>query len=349
MKAAVTSWFALAVLGCTTRGSDRPITVEPPGPMVEVAPVVDTVVSEPVTATGTLAVKEEAPLSFKIGGVVEAVGVDVGDVVRTGQVLATLAQAEIGSIVTKAEAGRAKAERDVARAERLYQDSVISRERLDDIRTGRDLAEADLTAARFNAQYAVIRAPRSGTVLRRTAEPGQVIGAGMPVVVIGADAGGQVVRVGLVDRDLARLALGDRGVIRVATSDRDFAVRVARIGSAANPGTGTYPVELALAEPIRLGQGLASGLVARVSITPASSERVRLIPIGALLEADGDSGWVVSLDSQRQARRHRVRVGGLLGGWVMILGGLDGIDGVVARGAAYLSDGERARLAGGGQ
>ena len=351
MKTMMTMTALAALAGCATSTGRRPADADPErsAPLVEVAPVVDTVLSEAVTATGLLGAKEETLLSFKIGGVIQSATADVGDVVGQGQVLATLALSEIGAVVAKAAAGLDQAERNLARAERLYQDSVIARERLDDARTGRELARADLTAAQFNAQYAVIRAPRRGTILRRMAEPGQVIGAGMPVVLIAADAGGQVVRVGLVDRDLARISLGDRGVIRLATHEREFGVRVSRIGSAASPGAGTYPVELALSEPVRLGGGLASGLIAEVRVTPARQQRVRLVPIGALLEADGDSAWVVSLDPARTARRYRVRVGGLVGEWVTVLGGLDGVTEVVKRGGPSLSNGERARVAGGAQ
>ncbi len=338
----------LAIAGCATP-IDKPSNPQDhsAAAAVEVAVVVDTLLSESVTATGMVMAKDEASLSFKIGGVIESVAADVGDVVRGGQVLATLALPEIASVVAKAEAGLAKAERDLARTERLYRDSVVARERVEDAATGRDLALADLTAARFNAQYAVIRARARGTILRRLAEPGQVIGAGMPVVMIAGDAGGQVVRAGIIDRDVARLSVGDRGTIRVATHTEAYSVRVRRIGSAAAAGAGTYPVEFALDRAVRLGGGLASGLVAEVTVTPSKQRPVRLVPIGALLEADADSGWVISLDEASKARRHRVQVGGIIGEWVTILGGLDGVSRVVSRGAAYLAEGEQTRVAGG--
>src|SRR5687767_3042987 len=43
-----------------------------------------------ITASGTLGAKEEIALSFKIGGVVQAIAVDAGDVVRADQLLAAL-------------------------------------------------------------------------------------------------------------------------------------------------------------------------------------------------------------------------------------------------------------------
>ncbi len=125
MKTMMMMTVLAALAGCATSTGRRPADAGPErsAPVVEIAPVVDTVLSDAVTATGLLGAKEETLLSFKIGGVIQSVTADVGDVVGQGQVLATLALSEIGAVVAKATAGLEQAERNLARAERLYQDS----------------------------------------------------------------------------------------------------------------------------------------------------------------------------------------------------------------------------------
>ena len=92
-----------------------------PAIRVHLAPVTDTTIVQLVTASGVLGAKEEVPLGFKIGGVVRSILANAGDLVRAGQLLASLELPEIEGGVAKAEAALAQAERDLTRAEALAQ------------------------------------------------------------------------------------------------------------------------------------------------------------------------------------------------------------------------------------
>ena len=69
---------------------------------------------------------------------------------HAGQLLATLDLREIDAQLTKAKSGAAKADRDLARATRLYNDSVATRQQLDDAATAAEVAHADVAAASVN-------------------------------------------------------------------------------------------------------------------------------------------------------------------------------------------------------
>jgi RND family efflux transporter MFP subunit len=328
-----------AACGAEARGEPAPDAVI----AVRTAPVAEEWGTPAVVGTGTLSAKDEVALSFKIGGIVARMAVDEGASVRRGQVLATLDPAEIDTEVRKAEQGVGKAERDLARARTLYRDSVATLEQLQDATTGAEVARADLAAARFNRRYAAIVAPTDGVVLRRGAEAGEMVSPGAPVIVLGA-AGGSVLRVGLPDRDAVRVRRGDAAAVRFdAFPGATFAGRVAEVAPAATRGTGTYEVEVAVDAE---GRALASGLIGRVEIAPAARERLRLVPIEALLEADDDSATVYTLTPDgRRARRLPVRVAFLRGDRAAVSGGLDGVSEVVTGGAAFLEDGARVRRA----
>jgi RND family efflux transporter MFP subunit len=263
--------------------------------------------------------------------------VDVGDSVRAGQILASLDLREIDAGLTKARSGAAKARRDLARARRLYADSVVALAQLQDSETADEVAQADLEAAAVNRRYAVIVAPATGVVLRRTAEPGENISAGAPVVVVGSRGAGhgQVLEIGLSDRDVVAVRNRDPATARFdAMPGREFSGRVSRIGAAADPVTGTYQIEIALDD-----DELATGLVGRVEIRPARGAPVTLIPIEAMLEADGRTAlvYVLSADGTR-AERRPVTVAFIAGDRVAIAGGLEGVSRVLTDGAAYLDD-----------
>jgi multidrug efflux system membrane fusion protein len=334
-----------ALLSCARNGGDEQAPVADRPAVVRAAPVLDTVLARPILASGTVAPADEIALGFKTGGVIERITVDAGDPVRAGQTLAALDLREIDASLAKARSGAAKADRDLARASRLYTDSVVTLAQLQDTETGAELARADLEAAAFNRRYAVIVAPASGVVLRRDAEPGENISPGATVLVVGSGGAGRsnVLEIGLADRDAVSVRKGDPAVAQFdAMPGREFAGRVVRIGAAADPVTGTYEVEIALDD----ASALAAGLVGRARIRPARGAPATLVPIEAVLEADGADATVYALSADgKRAERRRVTVAFIEGSWVAVVGGLEGTSRVLTDGAAYLDDGAAVRLA----
>lgn len=336
----ITSILALSVLAlmlasCNGKAPAKAV-VEPVS--VRVEPVAVERIASPIAATGTLAPKDGIDLSFKVGGVVARVLVDDGARVRAGQLLAALDPGEIGPAVARAEAAADKAQRDLVRVQRLYADSVVTLAQLQDAGTARDAAVAELEAARFNGSHSRIVAPADGVVLRRLAEPGEVVSPGVRVLAFASGARGQVVRVGLADRDLVRVHSGDRAEVRFdALPGRVFEGAIAEVGAAPDPATGTYAVEIA----VRGAEALATGLVASVEIRPRSQSDVALVPMTALVEATGDAASVYTLDaSGRHAERRTVRLAFLAGDRVAIAGGLEGVKRVITDGAARIGAGD---------
>ncbi len=327
--------LTLAAAACA-RGGAEPAPVKQ-AVAVRTAAVTTERLAPLVVATGVLGAKEEIPLSFKIGGVVSRVLVDEGRAVRAGDTLAVLDLREIDAGVARARSAADKADRDLARARRLYADSVATLEQLQNAGTGASVAHAELESAAFNRRYAVIVAPSAGTILRRGAEAGQLVASGAPVVVLASRSRGAVLRAGLSDRDVVRVRPGDRAAVRFdALPDRVFGATVSEIAAAADPGTGTYRVELAVPG----AADLASGLVGAVEIHPSAARSTPVIPVEALLEADGTRATVFALaEDGRHATRRAVSIGFLAGDRVAISAGLEGVRTVITDGAAYLDDG----------
>lgn len=292
----------------------------------------------PIELTGILGAKEEVPLAFKIGGVVTRVAVEAGQQVTEGQVLAELSLTEIDGQVSAAREGLAKARRDFARAEKLYADSVVTLAQLEDARTGLDVATAQAKAAEFNRQYAVIRAPASGVVLRRQLESGQVVGPGAPVLVLRTARKGLVLRAAAADRDAVRIAVGERATLTFDAFPGDrFGGEVERIGVAASPMTGTYEVELSVEQGARR---FVSGLIGRAQLYPKAGADLAFIPAEALLEVDGANAAIFVLNEDgRTVSRRRVRVAFLDHGFAALSGGMDSTVRVITAGATRVSEG----------
>ncbi|MFC5412723.1 efflux RND transporter periplasmic adaptor subunit [Larkinella bovis] len=294
--------------------------------------------SEPVIASGLVSSAEEARLSFKIGGIIEKVYVDEGQAVRKGQLLATLNLTEISAQVSQAEFANEKAERDLNRVKALYADTAATLEQLQNATTGHEVAKQNLTIARFNQNYAQIRSTVDGTVTRKLMNEGELAPAGSPVFLVSSNRRSDwVVRVGVSDKDWARLKAGNRATITLdAYPDQTFTGTVSELAQAADPVNKLYDVE------IRINPGtvkFAPGLFAKVSLQPAQSRRYALVPIEAIVEGDGKDGFVFVLtDDRKHVRKIPVQIGFIDNDKVLITNGLTDISNVITAGSAYLTE-----------
>lgn len=331
----------LALVLCTC--SREPGVSVPAAKPVRVAEVAAVSASAGAVLDGLVAPREETRMAFKVPGVIGRIAVEEGDAVRPAQVLAELLPVEVEARLLQARERAAKAERDLQRARSLFERGLVASQSVEDARTGRDLARADLDTAGFERNRARIVAESAGIVLKRLAEPGETIAAGAPVIVVTNAARGWVLRTGVPDRVAVTL---DEGVPARVTIDawpgRDIPGRIRRIAAASDNGTGTITVDVAFTPPA--GLRAMAGLVGRASILPpvkpASPARLS-IPVGALLEGDGESAHVFRLaaDSAR-VKRVDVTTDGIAGDRVYIRAGLTAGDRVVSEGAAWLDDGD---------
>jgi RND family efflux transporter MFP subunit len=341
LATALSAGLVITIVACARHGAAQPAAAPRP---VRVAEPVAAPLDDAVRAVGVLGPKDEARLAFKTGGVIEAIRVDEGAAVKAGQVLAYVRQTEVGASVEQARQAAEKAERDLNRGKALFADGVATEEQVQDLTTAYRVASAAQRSAEFNAAYARIVAPADGVVLRKLAQANELVQAGQPVLVVGAQTRGWVVRLGLADRDVVRFRVGDPARVEFdAFPGHGFDGTVSNLASSADPQTGTFTVEVQL-EP--RGVRFVQGLVARVSLSPHDTQVAQVLPITALIEANGSEASVFVLDARSSAvHRVAIRIGRLRDGAVEVLGGLAPDARVVVDGAAFLVDGEAVRVA----
>jgi len=285
-----------------------------------------------------LEAKEELRLSFKIGGIIERMYVDEGQSVTKGQLLATLSLTEIDAQLAQAQNGFDKAERDLRRVRNLFADSVATLEQLQNATTAWEVSKAALDAAAFNRKYAQINAPSDGRILRRMADDHEQIASAAPVLILAGYSKGWIVRAGLADRDLMRVRQGDPATIEFdALPGRPVDGLVSEIGAAPDPMNGTYDIEIRVTSS---ADRMITGLIGKISVTPQSTSQVSLVPIEALVDANGANGFVYApTPDQKAAKKIPVIISYVHEGKAGVLGDLPGISSVITAGATKLTDG----------
>ncbi len=335
IAAMIVSVVAALYIGCNSRAEEAPQVHKT---VVKTARVVHRQMVFPVQTNGMLASRAEMKLSFKTGGIISRLHVDEGAGVRKGQLLASLDLSEIQARVSQARSAYDKSRRDLARVKNLFADSVATLEQLQDAATALDIAQANLKIATFNLRHSKIYAPSSGRILKRFVQQNEWVSAGFPVFKFGASSQGWLIRAGVSERDVVQLQLGDSAIVQFdAYPNRKFTATVSEVAQALDPASATFEVELSL-RPTEVR--LASGFVANAQIFPAARQTFAMIPIEAMVEGNGDAGFVFALSNDGgAAQKVAVKIAKITDDAIAVNRGLENVQRVITDGAAYLTDG----------
>lgn len=337
--------LALILPGCADAHAESTPVIAAPAPVpVRVVPVERVALEHPLRAIGRLGHKHRFTLSFKNGGTVRSLLVQEGALVKKGQALAVVDRTEIDAQVAQARASLDKSERDRARVERLHATGAVAQIDADDAHTATDIAHAALAAALYNQAATVLVAPEDGRVDKRLVELGEQVAPGTPVYAMSGGNGGLVLRVGVVDRDLVDLSVGDPAQITLdALPSDELAASVSEIARVPSPTSGTYEIELRLA---KADQRLASGMTAKAVIARRPGPALPVVPLTALIDANGASAAVYTLaplGSGFTVQKTPIEIARLAGERVAVASGLSGSEQILSEGAAFVEPGRSVR------
>ena len=257
------------------------------------------------------------PLGAIVEGRVARVTVQPGDAVRRGQLLVTLHSHEMmdaRAMVATAEAGVARARTGLTlagaasdRADRLYAARALSQAELERAHAARDDAGAVMRQADAEQSRAadflrhllgdgpvppgvadhevLVRAPFDGMIVALTAQPGQVVTVGAPLVTVSRTAG-LVLVAQLPETRVADVALGAPLHFTVAAAaERRFTARVARIAPTLDSLTRTVEVRASVAG----GDVLRPGMFATAELLGPQGAPVLTVPAAAVQSLAGDT------------------------------------------------------------
>lgn len=308
-----------------------------------------------VSFTGEIAARDEAAISAEgEGGRVAELFVEVGDRVRSGQVLArldtSLVAPQVASLEASLEESRANAalaEADARRARAVAASGALAVQEIERREAAAVAAAAkvkvvgaQLNEARARLRRTDVRAPFDGVVLTRAAEVGQLAGpGGAPLFRLGRE-GAIEMRGKVAEADLPRLAPGQSAKVTVTGVSDAFEGKVRLIGAVIEPQTRLGSVRLDL--PAH--RDLRPGAFARAEVQVGAGRRP-LLPQTAVMTDEGGN-FVFLVDADGKVVRRDVRVAGSRAEGLVIAAGLSGGERVISTAGPYLRAGELVRVAG---
>jgi RND family efflux transporter MFP subunit len=334
---------------------------KPPEKVEDIRPV-RVVVLNPANADvtselpGAVQARYESQLGFRVAGKIIARQVDVGSVVKRGQVLMRLdpkdlqlAQAQAVAAVSSAASNRDTAKADLKRYQDLRDKNFVSQAVLDAKDTAYKSAQAtyDQAEAAFKGQlnqtaYATLESDVDGVVTAINAEAGQVVAAGTPVVSV-ARQGAKEVVVGAPENQVDKLRSSSDVQVRLWADPRQVIHGTVReVSPIADPVTRTYAIKIAIPDDT---PNVKLGMTAYASFTSKTSDNAIKVPLTALLRVQDHSAvWVVEGATVHQVRQVPVQIDGQHGNEVWIQGALRAGQQVVTAGVNQLKPGQKVTI-----
>ena len=304
-----------------------------------------------ISANGNVAAWQEAIIGAESNGLrLSEVRVNVGDVVKQGQVLATFtadtAQADLAQVraeVAEAEATLAEATANADRARKLQPSGVMSAQQISQYLTAERTAQARLEAQRANVQVkqlrlqqTEVRAPDHGVISSRSATVGAVLAGGQELF--------RMIRQGRLEWraevSASELSMLKPGMSVSITSSNGKAIKgtVRKIAPTVDAQTRNGLVFVDLLTP----DTIKAGMFARGDFEIGNSRGLTL-PQSAVQLRDGFS-YVLRVDADSKVSETKVETGRRIGDRIEIISGLDPSMRVVAAGGGFLADGDTVRV-----
>jgi multidrug efflux system membrane fusion protein len=308
------------------------------------------------TYSGEIRARYESQLGFRTAGKIVARLVNVGSQVKRGQPLLqldptqeTLQVAAAGAEVDAAKSRVDQARVDVKRIEQLLARNFASQAELDQQRLALNQAEAQLRSAQARQQlnanlrgFTTLVADRDGVVSAISAEAGQVVAAGQPVVTVAAD-GEREVAISIPESRIDELRKAKELQVAVwAHPGKSWAGTLRELAPDTDSVTRTYSARISIQQPdpalLRLG------MTATVFVADVDGNSAIRLPLTAIVDREGGRQvWVVDPKTSSVAAR-KVKLGSAQNDSVLVVEGLAGGETIVSAGVHMLQPGQRVKL-----
>jgi len=307
-----------------------------------------------LSANGNVAAWQEAVIGSESNGLrLTEVRVNVGDVVRAGQVLAVFSNdtvnadvAQTKAAVLEAEANALEAAANAQRARSLQSTGAISAQQISQYLTAEQTANARIASAKaqlasqqLRLKYTQVVAPDSGIISSRSATVGSVVGAGTELF--------RMIRQGRLEwraevtaTELLNLKPGTLAQVKAANGSV-LTGKVRMIAPTVDPQTRSALVYVDLPASTGTNAPFKAGMYASGQFELGTSGALT-VPQQAIAVRDGFS-YVFRLNPDQRVSQIKVQPGRRLTDRIEILGGITADTTIVVSGAGFLNDGDLVR------
>lgn len=249
------------------KAEERPVTEEMPEEaiLVKVYKVSKRDFQDTLPSLGTVKGYREMNLKFEVNGVIDSINFREGEEIREGDIIASLDQYDALLKLKYAQI-------ELDKNKKLFEIGSI-------VKTKLDQSELEYESAKSELDKTYLYAPRDGILGTRDAEVGEFVTSNDKIVTL-IDDSDVFVEVGVIERDIGRVSVGQNAKVFVDTyTDVDFSGRVDNVAPVVEGRSRTQTVKIRVNNDKRF---LLPGMFARVLVDVYSKENAIVVPNSAL-------------------------------------------------------------------
>ncbi len=292
---AIALWLASGHIGGGTKSYDseqNPNVASAPRTSVRVRHQTAVEVTRNITVNGRTAPARIVELNAETDGRVVSIGVERGDRFDAGDVIVNLDERDRRARLLQAEATVKQRELEFEARAKLMGNSYVSEAQLQEAKALLEAANTELTRARLDVDYMVIRAPFDGALQDRQVEVGDFVKRGDPIATI-VDDRTLVVSASIAEYEAHFVRKGSPGTAKLATG-QTVSGTIRYIAPVATEATRTFDVELEIDNADGL---LRAGMTAELVIPAEKIYAHKVSPSLLTLDNEGNLGIKVVNES----------------------------------------------------
>lgn len=292
-----------------------------------------------MTVTGTLEPNRTVRLYNQAQGMLVKLPFHEGDKVHEGDLLAQMDDTIFKAEYNKANATLKQAHVDYGRLEKLARKNLTSKELLIRAKTKVSLDKAEYNLQKKRLSYTQIKAPWSGIISERLAEPGDVLPLHTHFMSL-IDSSSLIVKIPLSELYLSKVKQGDAITYQLdALGKQSWSGNILRIYPQINAKTRKGLIEVKLET---IPENALPGQLARISLV-TEKEEVLVIPLSAI-RYDQQGAYVFTLINDNEIKRQNIVTGKKYPKKMEVLEGLKVSDTLVKKGLFGLRSGKKVNV-----
>ncbi|NLR91996.1 efflux RND transporter periplasmic adaptor subunit [Flammeovirga agarivorans] len=312
------------------------------------------------TFAGVSKAGTESDLSFRVSGVLTSIRVVEGDVVKKGQLIATIddsdAKIAFQQVVAQTQSARVQletAKANLDRTKKLYEANNVSLSEYEQAKNAFSSSKASFETSqqtedlkRRELGYYKLYVPMNGIIAEKIASKNENIKAGNAVVKF-ASGNDLEIKVGIPEKYISKISNGDKvSVSFTSVKGKKFTGRVTKMSYVSDVSS-TFPVTVLLDTKSNL---VRPGMSANVTfqVQKKSTEPFMIVPVEAVNEdVQGEKFvFVVKKNDDKTGTVHmtKIKIGELRNNGFIVLSGLKEGDSVVTSGVTKITDGLKVKF-----
>lgn len=335
-------YFVVFFLSCIFLPATRGVAQELPATPVKFTEARKHLLRRTLSLTASVASRRSSVVAAEVAGVVDRLVAREGDRVRKGAALVRLRTTNtklrlqaLNGQLEEAVARRTLATSSLERSRGLFEQQIISQQRLDDAVSefeawgGRlSRLEADVARLQIALDRTTVRAPFSGVVVTEYVAEGEWLSIGGAVVEL-VDLEDLEVSVEVPESYFGSIKVGGQVGLGIASlADLELKGEIRAVIPQANAVSRTFPVKVRIINP---DSRIGVGMLATVNLPIGESSEVVIVPKDAIV-SQGTERVIFVVGDDDSVRKVTVRIGSSQGLWIAVEGAVQPKDRVITRG-----------------